>query len=341
MTAAWMLLWTTTVALLTLAVYLLFRMNLFSDDPLADEGLKALWAFLGVALGAVATILGTLLTYQAGRRSEALARETEQRLTLEGKRSARLADETEQRLKLDLRAKVLELITDEGGEYAKPARVAGAVATLMELGVYGLTARITREVWLSKSIGTSAAVWTLNQILADTSCPDEDKEAASEALYANYECLFPRPTDADQNWHAWPGTFLDRWPHDLPTTVRTNLLVICVKTMLAREPDFWKESVPEPLVTLGHAVVEDPVDPDVGGLVALVYLAFAECLGQPTGFEMEEQRLRDLAADADPTPWFAKLVDQIEPWSRGEDVVAVRDGVSQVPAPASSSSSKE
>jgi len=75
MPAAWSLLAVLTLALLSLAVYLLFRMDLFAEGPLTDEQAKTLWAFLGVAIGTVATLIGSLLTEQNSRRLDDRARE--------------------------------------------------------------------------------------------------------------------------------------------------------------------------------------------------------------------------------------------------------------------------
>jgi hypothetical protein len=315
---AWVLLWLTTLALISLAVYLLFRMDLFAGGSLPEEGMKALWAFLGVALGAVATIIGTLLTDQASRRSEAIARETEDRLVL------------------DTRARVMELITHEG-DYAPPARVAGALATMMELRGGAVASRVLRDLWASDKVGTASAVWMLDRILADENSSDADKAAATDALTANVARLFPRPDDPVQDWHAWPEIVMDNWPGHLPTRVKSDLLILCIKAMLVRPPEYWKDvGDPLPRITMEKAVRKGAVDPDYGPLAALALVRVMDAMEMHYVEEGEMDRLRSLASDEEAAPWFLKLLEQFEPWGRGEALPSGPWSVVRDPSPLSS-----
>lgn len=168
--AAWSCLGALVVALVALAVFLLFRMDLFADEPLTDEKIKSLWAFLGVALGAAATVIGALLTDQNSRRSATLAKEAEERAKRALDQQIAQDHETATRLTLDTRARVLELITYEG-DYAPKARVAGALATLMELRGGPVACRILDELWRRDKIGTSSAVWIVERVSRRTRRP--------------------------------------------------------------------------------------------------------------------------------------------------------------------------
>lgn len=76
-----------------------------STSHLSSDQTKTLWAFLGVALGAVVTLISALLTEQHNRRTDALAREAEERLRLTALQQQALAREAEERLRIDTVAK--------------------------------------------------------------------------------------------------------------------------------------------------------------------------------------------------------------------------------------------
>ena len=129
----WKVLTVIVLLLFALAVVLLIKSDVLSTKYLTDSQAKNLWAFLGVSFGAVVTLIGALLTEQHKRRTDVLARETEDRL------------------KIDTVAKVLELVTVEG-QYAPRARVAGAIATLMRLGGGDVGVRILGELWTDDAV---------------------------------------------------------------------------------------------------------------------------------------------------------------------------------------------
>src|SRR5262245_43199661 len=79
----WIILAGLLASLIALAILLLVKMNFFSTKTLTDEQVKTVWAFLGVALGAVVTLIGTLLTEQHNRRTNLLARQAERRQTID------------------------------------------------------------------------------------------------------------------------------------------------------------------------------------------------------------------------------------------------------------------
>ena len=131
-----------------LAAVLLAKSHVLSARSLTDEQTKSLWAFLGVAFGAVVTLIAALLTEQHNRRTDALTRQIADREQATREQQQRLANETEYRLKIDTISKVLELITvGEGSAYATRARVAGAIVTLMQLGGGVIGLRILNELW--------------------------------------------------------------------------------------------------------------------------------------------------------------------------------------------------
>jgi hypothetical protein len=145
--ALWAALGCLLLALIGVAVFLLVvKMDFFSEKALTDEQSKAVWTFVGVSLGAVVTLIGTLLAEQHNPRTAAIEREAETRL------------------KLDTVGKLLELLTDSG-EYAKRARVGGAIATMVELEGGGVALRVLGDLWTADAVDVSTAVWLIERVL--------------------------------------------------------------------------------------------------------------------------------------------------------------------------------
>lgn len=234
----WGILGLVIIFLFALAAVLLAKSGVLSARSLTDSQAKSLWAFLGVAFGAVVTLIGALLTEQHNRRTDTLAREAENRL------------------RIDTVAKVLELVTIESS-YAPRARVAGAIATLMELGGGSVGLRILGELWAADAVDSDTAVWLIDRILQDSTSLEEEKELAAAVLFKEASRLVPARDDSDQNWRNTPRTIDDSWPTTaLSSDARYSLLLAIVRMLQAREIGFWRADVP-PLKTLVKAL-DDP-----------------------------------------------------------------------------------
>ncbi|MDD7942876.1 hypothetical protein PHK61_31135 [Actinomycetospora lutea] len=295
------------MSLLALATFLLLRMNLFSSAPLTDAQLKSLWAFLGVALGSVATLIGTLLTDQNNRRKATLDSLALEQQKQQGK-------EAERRLTLDARTKALELVS-QNGDYAPKAQVGGAVATMMELRGGPAAIRILADLWERDCIGLATAVWLIDEILADEAARAADKIQASELLARNAAKLIPLEDDPDQDWDRWPDAAQDRWPGELPSMAKNNFILLAVRTLLARKPSWWKGRELFPATTLWFG--QD--DEEYGTLIAATLVRLLD-LGFPMA---EEDRIRASAEGVNFAPWFAHLLDQLPGWAAGEEPEAV------------------
>nr|WP_221377359.1 hypothetical protein [Actinoplanes polyasparticus] len=312
---AWALLALLTAGLLSLAVYLLFRTNLFSSEPLTAETIKALWAFLGVALGAVATLIGTLLTEQNNRRSARLARESALRESLALLQRVKENRDAEARLTLDTRTRALELLTHDG-DYAPRARVAGAIATMMELQGGPVACRILGELWTAGKVSTSVAVWLLERVINDEAASAADKDSASTALAQNAARLFPAAGSPDQAWHEWPSVLVDAWPSHLPPTTKDGFLYLCIKSILCRDPSYWIAHSRPPFSTLCAAVR----DKDRGTQAALVLAKLHDVV--PELLELNEEEVRAVRAAAvaeDCAGWYVQLVNQLDAWAGTRD----------------------
>jgi hypothetical protein len=300
-----------TLSLLLLATYLVFRMNLFSSKTLSDEQFKSLWAFLGVALGAVATLIGAMLTDQSNRRDVALR-------ALAAAQQDATNRETEKRLKLDTVAKVLELITN-GDNYAPPARVAGAVATMVELRGGPVAIRMLRELWVADKVSTSTAVWLVDRVLTDPETQEDAKLAAADLLADYASKLVPAPGDATQERYEWPSILQDSWPAHLSDASRNSLFHLTRMVLLARKPDFWWErGTVFPVKTL-HTLVfltNDTKNEEQAALLLSVLFkaGFLEDIDFPLN-EPQVARITQLADASDPAPWFAREMDRVRQWA--------------------------
>jgi hypothetical protein len=235
----WGLLGFLFLSLLGLASVLLVRSGIFSEGQLSDEQTKSVWAFLGVAFGAAATLIGALLAEQNNRRTAAITREAADRTQLAAMNQQRLAEEAEQRLAIDTVAKVLQLTT-HGADYAKPAQVAGAIATLVELQRGTVAVRILGELWKDDAVDSETAVWLIDQILHEypQASSEHDVYGALSLLIDNASKLLP-PCNDPAPWSIWPDIGRSRWPRDFPGKAKNQLLQASAAILTSRDLKWW------------------------------------------------------------------------------------------------------
>jgi hypothetical protein len=140
------------IALLVLPLYALVitvvvRSGLWdlSGEPFNDEQFKALFLFLGAALGTTATVTGLLLTRASAERS--------------------LAQQ-----QLDTAVQALSLIKNET-DYAAKAVVSGALATVEHLGHPVIAMRTLQTALRDDAVDINTAVWLIDQVLSRRSRP--------------------------------------------------------------------------------------------------------------------------------------------------------------------------
>ncbi|WP_315095995.1 hypothetical protein [uncultured Cellulomonas sp.] len=308
---AWGLLAVVLVALLTLAVVLLVRTDVFASGPLDDEQVKSLWAFLGVALGAVATTIGALLTAQSQRRAQAAAE-------LDRAATERQNAETENRLTLDTTARVLELIS-ENGQYAPKARVGGALSTLMELRGGSAAIRLLSDLWDADAIGTATAVWLVDRVLLED-YDDEAKAQAAALLTLHPDKLLPRPDRPDEVWFEWPQALrAASAPDRLPAAAQMGAVVTAVRVLQTRRPEWWARSDPFPMETLQWASTGP-----AGFLAAPCLLRLLELeVAQHFYWFPDEAELEALRLSVErftPEPYVEGFLDELGAWAKGRTV---------------------
>jgi UPF0716 family protein affecting phage T7 exclusion len=328
----WSVLALLLLCLVGVATVLLVRMDFFSGSKPTDQEIKSIWAFVGVALGAVVTLIGALLTEQHNRRTVALTREAAEREKLARDAQQALDAQTQQRLSLDTVGKLLELITKEDGEYAKPARVGGAIATMIELEGGAVALRILGDLWSTGAVDTPLALWLLERVLENPKSTESEQIQAAYLLNLNASRLVPSPDDDNQDWRATISVLDGPWPSHLPGPVQDALGLTMINMLLARDLSYWKERgdaypVQVLMRSLQGEYAEALAYVRAYVLKALLDLRVLNALDAEPD-EREEERIRSLSDLAAPAPWFAQLVSQFKPWAAGQSVVEVAQSVS-------------
>ena len=320
----WAVLGLVLLSLVVVAGFSLFKMDFFTRGALTDEEIKSLWAFVGVSLGAAVTLIGTLLTEQHNRATEALAHESAMREAREMAHANTIREQAEQRLTLDSVAKVLELIPDDQ-ERVQSARNNGALSTLVGLERGSIALRILGDLWAANAVDAATAVQLIERSLGSDRRGEHEDAAA--LLAANASKLVPAKDAENQQSYNCPSQMTD-WPSALSPGARNSLLVAAVKVLLAREYAFWSNAGDLWPIDLLYRALDDA---ELGGGAAHVVLALLES-GALSDLDRlpdaaEEERVRALAQDFSPAPWFSKRLAEIGPWFRGEDASGPHEGV--------------
>jgi hypothetical protein len=342
----WVILAILVASLFVLAGILLIKTGFFGAKTLKDEHVKALWAFLGVALGAAVTLIGALLAEQHNRRTAALTAEANTREALEKDREDARAKQAEERQHIDTVAKILELITVEN-EYAKPARIAGAIATLMELRRGSVALRILGQLWKDDRVDSDTAVWLIDQVLEATHPPVEggagdpvatdaletsapsvsEVNDAIDLLRTNAGKLRPLEENRDEGWYLWPSTLRsDDWPTYLSEGSVYGVTLAIVAVLLSRRISFWVH-VGAP-VEIG--VLQTAFDKGNDETAAIVLGRLVDSGAMETlDLQLEEEvieRVRDVNREvdwSDNLPWFTTMLDQITDWASGASIAGM------------------
>jgi hypothetical protein len=307
------------LCLIGVAAVLLVRMDFFSGRAPTDNEVKSVWAFVGVALGAVVTLIGALLTEQHNRRTVALTREAAERETLAKEAQEALDKHAQKRLSLDTVGRLLELITNENGEYAKPARVGGAIATMIELEGGTVALRILDDLWSAGAVNTATAVWPLERVLENPESTDNEQLFAAYLLATNASKLLPAADDPHQEWFQSVSVLDHHWPLNLASGARNTLQLLMVRLLLARDLSYWKHTKQTyPVIVLQRSLVDE----EYRAISAYILPRLMELgvLDELSVALDNTDQLRSWADSYDPKPWFADLLSQFESWAAGDDV---------------------
>jgi hypothetical protein len=216
--------------LLLLMLSVLYRSGLldFTGGPLTDAQFKSVIAFLGVALGAAATILGAIFTKATADRTLALERESQERQ------------------KLETAVQVLNLIKHEDG-YAGKAVTGGALTTLVHLGHPVIAMRTLQAALRQDAVEIPTAVWLIDQVLSVTRSVDSrddlvaSKQDAADLLLSRVDQLTEDGSEGDgsEGMFEWPSCVLGRWPAGLTSQCASSLLMALLELLTSRDAAFW------------------------------------------------------------------------------------------------------
>lgn len=342
--ALWIPIGVVLASLFAVSTWLLVT-TVFGLHSLGADQAKNVWAFLGAAIGALVTLIATLLTAQNQRAQKVAAVEQDRAKNEAEKQERRLKEQAERRLQMDTVGRMLEYLVDDSGAFASSAVVAGAISTMMEVGGGTPGIRVLRELWLEDAVPSATAVAIINQILQsaeqqrvigaagqDNSLQrpigDSEVVAVAELLAVNAEKLLP---GLGQMWVGWPSIFLDEkgdshWPTVLPLSAKNALLVFLALMFISRDVSWWqKMEANTPMYTLHLALDDDQVSALAATLlVALVQakVVVGETQASQWGDTLEkEPRIWKLAQKlGEPEPWFAEVLWRLDGWaSTGHD----------------------
>lgn len=158
-----MLLWSGFAILIGLGLFLLLvsavRSGLlhFGSTPITDTQVKIVSVLPASLVAGAITLAGILLTDAHNRRTSQLASEAEQN-------RERLAKEEDRRIRLEFVTKSIDLLT-EGQNYAKAAQVAGALATIVNLGYTSVALKTLESSWADGAVDANVATWLIDQAI--------------------------------------------------------------------------------------------------------------------------------------------------------------------------------
>jgi hypothetical protein len=214
------------IPLYLLMVVVIIRAGLLdpSGPPFNDEQLKALLAFLGVALTATASAVGLILSKASSDRAFA----------------QQVADSDRQTLETAVR--VLDLLKVDQG-HADPIIAAGALTTLVYLRHPIIAMQILRVAFELKAVGIKSAVWLIDRILSEPATPENEpllaasKQNAAELLQKHVADL---TADAEPGMAEWPNCAFGSWPTGLSIQCSLTLSQGLRELLVSRSASWWE-----------------------------------------------------------------------------------------------------
>ena len=191
-------------------ILVLWQIGIFDlGDETNAQVIAPVLALLGAAFGASLTLVGVMLKHSIDIRTFRLAQ-------------------------LEACIRGVDLFVMSDGTPAPPARQAGAMFALTQLGQVGFALALLREAWDRDEISPSAAIWVIDRGL-ESGDPQLEQDAA--ALLASQAT---RLVSSDGRW-VLPAAIDSKWPVKLHLYARQLLLQALIRGLGAREPDEWDD----------------------------------------------------------------------------------------------------
>ena len=235
------------VALSLLMLSVVVRSDLwrFWGEPFTADQFRAMFAFLGAALGVVATLVAALLTKANNDRALVQKEESEQRVLAQ-------AREAQDRQRLDTAISVLSLIKTED-QYAGKAVTGAAITTLVVLGYPVIAMRTLQAALNEQAVDSASAAWVIDQVLGDRPILGEDRvsgaaggpvqpEAApsrEDAVGLLYDHHLVFTDDTRPGKFEWPRCAAGQWPPGLDQQSGWTLMLAMLRLLTSRPAAWW------------------------------------------------------------------------------------------------------
>lgn len=234
------------VALGALMLSVVVRSDLwrFWGAPFTADQFRAMFAFLGAALGVVATLVAALLTKANNDRTLVQKEESEQRVLAQ-------AREAQNRQRLDTAISVLGLIKTED-QYAGKAVTGAAITTLVVLGYPVIAMRTLQAALNEQAVDSASAAWVIDQVLGGRSILDggqystaagrvqleapPSREDAIGLLYDHYAVF---TDDERPGKFEWPRCAAGQWPPGLDQQSGWTLMLAMLRLLTSRPASWW------------------------------------------------------------------------------------------------------
>lgn len=237
----WAILILIVLPLYAIAASLVIRSHVFAfgGGPLSKEDVQALWAFVASGITASLTLVGLLFTRSHNRRTLALQIEAERRLVLETV------------------VKGLDLVAPTD-EYAPKAKIAGALAALVNLNHPVIAMRTLGAAWGDGVADTASAVWLINEVFELDDEQSQLEAATLLDIHASELC-----GDAPGNF-SWPLSIEFKWPFSMQLNARLHVFRAVLGTLTSKPPDWWNTGGRAGwALSLLDETVQHDTDPDV------------------------------------------------------------------------------
>jgi hypothetical protein len=181
-----------------------------ADRSITSDEYKAFWAFLASGFATAVSLVGLMFTRSANERSS-------------------------HQLGLDTVVKGLELLVNNDGEYARPAKVAGALSALVHLGHPVIAMRSLAVAWDDRAADPATACWLVSEVFRRGS--EESMLEASKLLWKHAGSLFEE--EGEDSAFAWPDALYDEWPLRVPLEGRYMNLRSVIRLALSRDREWF------------------------------------------------------------------------------------------------------
>lgn len=248
--------------------------------------------FIGGGLATAVTLIASLLTYDHNR--------------LERERLREHSQEEERRLMLDLAIRDLELMSIN-----KQAKIAGALANMVELGHTDMALRTLEPIWHTKQVDAGTATWLIDQVLEKEEKNGNKQSPAINEAITLLKVHAASLTDSKRHMWGWPP-HLYHWDPELSEYAKREILMAATLLITSQSKSWWQFGEHNDLRAPVRLLSEATADKDIH-----ISAAASNILDSLAACCPEAVPLRNhLAADSSDVPtWAAAMSRLIKAWA--------------------------